>query len=78
MFNLLQVTFHIKAEVCEEEEEEEEEAKVIDDSRQWKEPMELILGKKFKLEVLEACIRAMLPGETASFNIDKSVSILLM
>lgn len=71
----MQVTFHIKTEVCEDEEEEEAKTKLIDDSRQWKEPMELILGKKFKLEVLEACIRTMLPGEIASFNIDKSVSI---
>ncbi|KAK3864839.1 hypothetical protein Pcinc_029502 [Petrolisthes cinctipes] len=61
------VTFHIKTETC------EEEAKLVDNSRQWKEPMELILGKKFKLEVLEACIRTMLPGEIASFDIDKSL-----
>lgn len=36
--------------------------------------MELILGKKFKLEVWEACIRTMLPGEVAAFTVDKSVS----
>lgn len=61
------VTFHIKTETC------EEDPCLIDDSHQWKEPVELIIGKKFKLEVLEACIRTMLPGEVASFTIDKSL-----
>lgn len=36
--------------------------------------MELLLGKKFKLEALEACIRTMALGEVASFTIDKVVS----
>lgn len=64
-----QVTFHIKTETC------EEEPKVIDESQLWKEPVELLLGKKFKLEVLEACIRTMAPGEVSSFTIDKTVSV---
>lgn len=59
------ITFHIKTETC------EEEPKVIDDSKLWKEPVELLLGKKFKLEVLEACIRTMAPGELSTFTIDK-------
>ncbi|KAG7173420.1 AH receptor-interacting protein-like [Homarus americanus] len=61
------VTFHIKTETC------EECPHLIDNSHQWKEPVELLLGKKFKLEVLEACIRTMLPGEVASFAVDKSL-----
>ena len=62
------MTFHIKTETC------DEEAKIIDESRKWKEPVELLLGKKFKLEALEACIRTMAPGEVAAFTIDKEVS----
>ncbi|XP_063865630.1 AH receptor-interacting protein-like [Scylla paramamosain] len=59
------ISFHIKTETC------DEEPKIIDDSRQWKEPAELLLGKKFKLEALEACIRTMASGEVAAFTIDK-------
>ncbi|KAK8387681.1 hypothetical protein O3P69_018290 [Scylla paramamosain] len=56
------ISFHIKTETC------DEEPKIIDDSRQWKEPAELLLGKKFKLEALEACIRTMASGEVAAFH----------
>ncbi|KAG0717869.1 AH receptor-interacting protein [Chionoecetes opilio] len=59
------ISFHIKTETC------TEKPQVIDDSRQWREPVELLLGKKFKLEALEACIRTMGPGEVSSFTIDK-------
>ena len=45
---------------------------VLDDSRKHK-PMELILGKQFKLEVLEACVKTMLLGEVAEFTIDKAL-----
>lgn len=61
------VTFHLKTETC------EETPVVIDNSHDWKNPVELILGKKFKLEVWEACIRTMLPGEVAAFTVDKSL-----
>lgn len=61
------VTFHVKSETV------EDKPKIIDDSRTWNKPVELLLGKKFKLEVWEACIRTMLPGEVASFNVDKSL-----
>nr|XP_053637343.1 AH receptor-interacting protein-like [Cherax quadricarinatus] len=61
------VIFHIRTETC------EEEPHVIDDSHKWTKPVELLFGKKFKLEVLEACIRTMLPGEVSSFIIDKSL-----
>lgn len=65
--NGTKVTFHVKTETV------EESPKVIDDSKNWKSPVELLFGKKFKLEVWEACIRTMLPGEVASFSIDKSL-----
>ena len=36
--------------------------------------MELYIGKKFKLEVWEACLKTMREDEVSSFIIDKSVS----
>ncbi|KAK7077406.1 Aryl-hydrocarbon-interacting protein-like 1, partial [Halocaridina rubra] len=65
--NGTKVTFHVKAETV------GDDPKLIDDSKNWNKPVELLLGKKFKLEVWEACIRTMLPGETASFSIDKKL-----
>ncbi|XP_018018830.1 AH receptor-interacting protein [Hyalella azteca] len=46
---------------------------VIDDSRHWKQPVELILGKQFKLEVLEECVKNMKLGEVTEFLIDKKM-----
>jgi len=40
---------------------------VLDDSRKWTKPMELIFGKKFKLESWEMSIETMRIGEVASF-----------
>lgn len=36
-------------------------------------PIELVLGKKFKLEVWEAIVQKMAINEVAQFTIDKSV-----
>lgn len=41
---------------------------VLDDSRKWTKPMELIFGKKFKLESWEMSIETMRVGEVASFT----------
>ena len=60
------VKFHFRTETT------EGEPTVLDDSRKYK-PMELILGKQFKLEVLEACVKTMLLGEVAEFTIDKAL-----
>ncbi|KAJ1522097.1 hypothetical protein ONE63_002408 [Megalurothrips usitatus] len=46
---------------------------VIDDSRQMGKPMELVLGKKFKLEVWETIVQLMSLNEVASFTVDKSL-----
>ncbi|XP_075220398.1 AH receptor-interacting protein [Lycorma delicatula] len=46
---------------------------VIDDSRKMGKPMELILGKKFKLEVWEVILSAMAVNEVARFDVDKSL-----
>ena len=41
---------------------------MLDDSRLWAKPMELIFGKKFKLECWELAVRTMRRGEVASFT----------
>ncbi|XP_074087034.1 AH receptor-interacting protein isoform X2 [Macrotis lagotis] len=48
----------------------DEHRAVIDDSRQRGKPMELILGKQFKLPVWEAIVGTMRPGEVAEFLCD--------
>lgn len=47
----------------------------MDDSRKMGEgkPIDLVLGKKFKLEVWEAIIQKMAINEIAQFTVDKSV-----
>lgn len=47
---------------------------VIDDSRIMKEPMVLVLGKKFKLEVWEVIVKKMSLNEVARFTVDKQVN----
>ena len=37
--------------------------------------MELVLGKKFKLEIWEAVVQKMALNEVACFRVDKSVGI---
>lgn len=54
----------------------DDEGSVIDDSREMGKPMELVLGKKFKLEVWETIVQLMSLNEVASFTVDKSVSML--
>lgn len=48
--------------------------KVLDDSRKIDKPLELVLGKKFKLEVWEAIVQKMALNEVARFTVDKTVS----
>ncbi|CRK98842.1 CLUMA_CG012091, isoform A [Clunio marinus] len=47
--------------------------KVVDDSRKINKPMELVLGKKFKLEVWEVIVQKMSLNEVAKFTVDKSL-----
>lgn len=65
---MLQITFHYQTCKC------DDEHTVIDDSKKYKKPMELIMGKKFKLEIWENCLKTMKVGEVSSFTVDKSVS----
>lgn len=51
----------------------DEDGTVLDDSRKMGKPMELILGKKFKLEVWETVVQLMSLHEVSSFTVDKSL-----
>ena len=62
------MVFHFKTTKC------DNLKTVIDDSRILGKPMELVLGKQFKLEVWEAIIQKMAVGEVALFTVDKSVN----
>lgn len=44
---------------------------ILDDSRQWEKPMELIIGKKFKLEAWEMCLKTMRMQEVSSFVVKR-------
>ncbi|ESO05839.1 hypothetical protein HELRODRAFT_184898 [Helobdella robusta] len=46
---------------------------VLDDNRKDKKPLELIIGKQFKLEVWETCLKSMRPNEVASFIVHASL-----
>lgn len=50
----------------------------MDDSRKMGEgkPLDLVLGKKFKLEVWEVILQKMALNEVAEFTVDKSVRYL--
>lgn len=64
----LQVKFHYRTSLC--------DGTVLDDSRTMggkSKPMELILGKKFKLPVWERVLSTMRTGEIAAFTCDVKV-----
>ncbi|XP_045172004.2 AH receptor-interacting protein-like [Mercenaria mercenaria] len=56
--------FHYKTCKC------DDEHTIIDDSHNHEKPMELILGKKFKFEVWEACLKSMRVEEVSEFTVD--------
>lgn len=53
--------------------DEDEPDAVIDDSRKLGRPMELLIGKEFKLPIWEQCLKSMKVCEVAQFQIDKSL-----
>lgn len=67
----LQVHFHFQTWKL------EKERVLLDDSRKIgkKEPMVLVIGHKFKLEVWETMVKMMAVGEVASFQVKKEVHI---
>ena len=62
--------FHYKTTKCDEAETVLEDSRVLGK----KKPMELLIGKQFKLEVWEKSLKTMRRNEVAEFTIDKSVS----
>jgi len=62
------VKFHYTARIVSEE---PGEFKEIDNSHQFKQPVEILIGKKFKLEVWESIIQTMAIGEIAEFHVNK-------
>jgi len=62
-----QVTFRYQTRLC------DDDHTVIDDNRKDEKPLELIFGKKFKLEVWETCLKSMRVDEVALFIVDASV-----
>ena len=45
-----------------------QEEVVIDDSRKFGKPFELLIGRNFKLECWEECVKTMIPGEVSRFS----------
>lgn len=71
-FLCVQVMFHYRTSLC--------DGTVLDDSRNMagkSNPMELILGKKFKLPVWECVVTTMKVGEVAEFTCDVKVSEMI-
>uniref|UniRef100_A0A6B2E7A8 Putative aryl-hydrocarbon receptor-interacting protein n=1 Tax=Phlebotomus kandelakii TaxID=1109342 RepID=A0A6B2E7A8_9DIPT len=60
------VHFHYQTKRC-------SDGKILDDSRKEQKPMELVLGKQFKLEVWEVIVQKMAVHEVARFTVDKSL-----
>ena len=54
----------------------DDERTVLDDSRHSDKPMELIFGKKFKLEVWEKLLKTMKVKEVAEFTCEMKVTKL--
>lgn len=50
---------------------------LIDDTKKIDQPMEIVIGKKFKFEVWEVIIQKMSLNEVAKFRVDKSVCCIL-
>lgn len=61
------VTFRYQTRLC------DDDRTIIDDNRKDAKPMELIFGKKFKLEVWETCLKSMRVDEVASYIVDASL-----
>ncbi|XP_058804004.1 aryl-hydrocarbon-interacting protein-like 1 [Phymastichus coffea] len=61
------VVFHFKTTKC------DSSKTVIDDSKEMGKPMELVLGKQFKLDVWEVIVQKMALNEVALFIVDKTL-----
>ncbi|XP_063241341.1 AH receptor-interacting protein [Bacillus rossius redtenbacheri] len=61
------VVFHFETRKC------DDDGTLLDDSRRLGRPMELVLGKQFKLEAWESMVQMMALNEVAKFRVDKSL-----
>nr|CAG4637181.1 EOG090X09NR [Ceriodaphnia reticulata] len=48
---------------------------VIDDSRKFSQPVEILIGKQFKLEVWETIVQTMAVNEVAEFRVEKNLCL---
>uniref|UniRef100_A0A0P5NMD3 Aryl hydrocarbon receptor-interacting protein AIP722 n=1 Tax=Daphnia magna TaxID=35525 RepID=A0A0P5NMD3_9CRUS len=48
---------------------------VIDDSHNYSQPIEILIGKKFKLEVWETIVQTMAVNEVAEFHVEKNLCL---
>lgn len=57
-----------------------DEKTILDDTRKMGEgkPFELIIGKKFKLEVFEAIVQQMALKEVAQFSVNQNVTFIYL
>lgn len=70
-FSVPQLTFHFKTVAM----EGEKEGETIDDSRRMHaDPMCIVIGKQFKLEIWEKMLQNMTQGQVAEFIVPKQVS----
>lgn len=46
---------------------------LLDDTKKNNQPMEIVIGKKFKFEVWEVIVQKMSLNEVAKFRVDKTV-----
>lgn len=75
---MLQVRFHFIAQVITKNSEGEIViGDVIDDSHNYSQPIEILIGKKFKLEVWETIVQTMAVNEVAEFHVEKNVTLLI-
>jgi AH receptor-interacting protein len=73
-FCILQVRFHFSTKIINKGQDGKvEEGEVIDDSHNYDQPVEILIGKQFKLEVWETIIQSMAINEVAEYQVDKNV-----
>ncbi|GFS94749.1 AH receptor-interacting protein [Nephila pilipes] len=69
-FDGSKITFHFQTYVLNDDGEPQE---CVDDSKKIGRPMEIILGKQFKMPIWEKCLETMKLGEIAKFTVPKSL-----
>nr|CAG4638588.1 EOG090X09NR [Cyclestheria hislopi] len=70
------VTFHFVTKYSKHHDDPNStEFEILDDSRKLGKPMELLLGKQFKLEVWESIVQSMAVNEVAEFTVHKSLCV---